>query len=543
MSAPELSAVVRARIEKIYGEKGVILGKSGTRADIFKTYKDTQKLRSDFSSVKSNQVNILTRQSLDKLKVDLDNELQKSVFKTASTELMSLINFDDFVKTSFPAEAAKMQKSGQVRLVGVTTSKIIEKFLIYVGSIIDIQVLAAGKRDPLTDKTFLQYIQSSIQAGHLAGIFTAKVAAALGGAVNFTPGGTYRDFTINVDISDIKDQQEREQIENYLDFVDKTIKLLLDADFLSSNLTNEIAIFTEATKGALDNRPYFTLEMQITKINAEAGDILKNLGASLNSFIAAFPKGQIAAKSNVNIAFNRIIKDLEPLAKLIQTQANIISTTSPALADAIRDNAASLGDMALNARGSLSIKQYIAEVVKDVIKTGKNQTSLGTTKATSKNTIKDKSDMTSQLNKLIKETTAKVKKLKQTIQKSNSAVKIRSKRTNKKISATNILSLQQLLDAQLVDTVKRNMGNGSRRDVLNLRSGRFAESVRVNRLSEGREGTISAFYTYMRNPYDTFSQGGKQQYPRSRDPKLLISKSIRQVAEQLKITRLRAIST
>ena len=106
---------------------------------------------------------------------------------------------------------------------------------------------------------------------------------------------------------------------------------------------------------------------------------------------------------------------------------------------------------------------------------------------------------------------------------------------------TSLLSLQGLMNSSLVQTVKQNMGTGTRRDVLNLRSGRFAESVRVERLTQSRNGMISAFYNYMRNPYATFSAGGKQELPRSRDPKLLISRSIRQVAEQAKITRLRAI--
>lgn len=107
--------------------------------------------------------------------------------------------------------------------------------------------------------------------------------------------------------------------------------------------------------------------------------------------------------------------------------------------------------------------------------------------------------------------------------------------------ATNLITLQNLLDANLVQTVKQNMGTGSRRDILNLRSGRFAESVRVERLSESRQGMITAFYSYMRNPYGTFSAGGRQSQPASRDPKLLISRSIREVAQQLQITRLRAV--
>ena len=103
------------------------------------------------------------------------------------------------------------------------------------------------------------------------------------------------------------------------------------------------------------------------------------------------------------------------------------------------------------------------------------------------------------------------------------------------------VSIQNLINASLAETIKRNMGNGTRRDVLNLRSGRLAESAEIVKISESRTGAITAFYTYMKNPYATFSQGGKQQYPRSRDPKTLISKSIREIAQQLKINELRAV--
>lgn len=103
------------------------------------------------------------------------------------------------------------------------------------------------------------------------------------------------------------------------------------------------------------------------------------------------------------------------------------------------------------------------------------------------------------------------------------------------------VSIQNLINANLAETIKRNMGTGSRRDVLNLRSGRLAESAEIVKISESRTGAITAFYTYMKNPYATFSQGGKQQYPRSRDPKTLISKSIRQVAQELAVNRLRTV--
>jgi hypothetical protein len=104
-----------------------------------------------------------------------------------------------------------------------------------------------------------------------------------------------------------------------------------------------------------------------------------------------------------------------------------------------------------------------------------------------------------------------------------------------------LTSLHQLINSLLTKTIKENMGTGSRRDILNLRTGRFAESVKVERLTQSREGMITAFYSYMRNPYATFSEGGRQERPKSRDPKLLISKSIREIAETQVKNRLRAV--
>jgi len=103
------------------------------------------------------------------------------------------------------------------------------------------------------------------------------------------------------------------------------------------------------------------------------------------------------------------------------------------------------------------------------------------------------------------------------------------------------VDLQSIINQMLFARIRANMGTGNRRDILNYRSGRLANSATVERVSISKQGMVTAFYSYMRNPYATFSQGGKQQYPRSRDPKLLIGKSIREIASQLMITKLRAV--
>lgn len=117
-------------------------------------------------------------------------------------------------------------------------------------------------------------------------------------------------------------------------------------------------------------------------------------------------------------------------------------------------------------------------------------------------------------------------------------VKTRVKST---LTITNLPMLMLQINANLHDQIKRNMGTASRQDVLNYRTGRFAQSARVQRLSESRQGMITAFYSYMKNPYATFSRGGRQDRPYTRDPKLLISKSIRELAGAQVANRMRAV--
>jgi hypothetical protein len=106
---------------------------------------------------------------------------------------------------------------------------------------------------------------------------------------------------------------------------------------------------------------------------------------------------------------------------------------------------------------------------------------------------------------------------------------------------TNLQKLLLIINQQLQDVISANMGDGSRRDILNYRTGRLASSATVGSLSQSRDGMITAFYSYMKNPYATFSQGGRQESPRTRDPKLLIATSIREIAAQHTASKLRAV--
>jgi hypothetical protein len=138
---------------------------------------------------------------------------------------------------------------------------------------------------------------------------------------------------------------------------------------------------------------------------------------------------------------------------------------------------------------------------------------------------------------------AKIKKDKAAVKKLKASVKAVPKFEKAELAPPlNLSSLQNLLNQRLHDAIKANMGTGSDRRVLNYRSGRFAASAKVERISDGRSGMLTAFYSYMKYPYATFSEGGIQSSPRSRDPKLLIARSIRDIAGTQVANRLRSVN-
>jgi hypothetical protein len=216
--------------------------------------------------------------------------------------------------------------------------------------------------------------------------------------------------------------------------------------------------------------------------------------------------------------------------KLSETALKNILSNSPQLGQTLLSNPGSPSMLSL-------ITTDIINAIKGIAGKGKTYTS-PKTKVASDN-IKITTAKTNKNKKKI----AELKKLKQSIKNVQKKPAILKPDTsNKFFVPLNLTNLQNLINQSLVERVKQNMGTGNRRDVLNLRTGRFAESVKVERMSESREGMITAFYSYMKNPYATFSQGGRQENPKSRDPKLLIAKSIREIATTQVANRLRSVN-
>lgn len=141
--------------------------------------------------------------------------------------------------------------------------------------------------------------------------------------------------------------------------------------------------------------------------------------------------------------------------------------------------------------------------------------------------------------KSLKKTIADAKANKQSIKKQKGNI---AQAKTSLLAGTNLLSLTNLINSHLQSVISANMGDGTSSSILNYRTGRFASTVKVDHLSTSRQGMITAFYSYMKNPYATFSVGGKQSEPASRDPKLLISRSIREIAQQKVANQLRAVA-
>jgi hypothetical protein len=100
----------------------------------------------------------------------------------------------------------------------------------------------------------------------------------------------------------------------------------------------------------------------------------------------------------------------------------------------------------------------------------------------------------------------------------------------------NLINMVNLINMQLADTIKKNMGNPR----LVNRTGRFAESAKVLPASIDRDNYIRLPYNYLKFPYQTFEVG----YARGsvqRDPRKVISESIRELAAKMVLTKLRVV--
>ena len=103
-------------------------------------------------------------------------------------------------------------------------------------------------------------------------------------------------------------------------------------------------------------------------------------------------------------------------------------------------------------------------------------------------------------------------------------------------SAIDVISLTALINTKLPSQLEHDM----QRPHLRNKSGRFAESVEIDRITQGRSGALTLYYTYMKYPYQTFEPGYKQGH-KGYDPRTLINKSIRNIAVDMITERFRSV--
>lgn len=278
-----------------------------------------------------------------------------------------------------------------------------------------------------------------------------------------------------------------------LDVLDDYIKVLEADDIATSNLKDpEHKLYAKYSK----NYRRYLVELQPKAINQASGRSVVPITSSLRKYFKpenyVYLTGKTLAKDS-NIFFN----------KLITTRG------SPSMVELI------VADITLLIKGKpSSTKEYTSPLVEVYSKKIK----LNTKEANSniKKAIKE-----------LKEVKAKV---------------LNYKSFAPQTSRVNLTSLLAYINSNLQNVVSANMGQGNDPKVLNYRTGRFAASATVERLIESKQGMITAFYSYMKNPYATFEPGGRQGFPKSRDPKLMISSSIREIAATKVANQLRAIS-
>ena len=92
-------------------------------------------------------------------------------------------------------------------------------------------------------------------------------------------------------------------------------------------------------------------------------------------------------------------------------------------------------------------------------------------------------------------------------------------------TAQSPIALRNLMNEALPQMVASKMTPPA----LQFRTGRFANSARVENLNIGPKGGLHIDYTYQRAPYETFEPGGKQGSTQ-RDPRKIIGASIRELA-------------
>lgn len=550
MSVGQMSAALRAKI--LTQLEQAVKGKNSQLTErILKNhveYSDKDAIR---KQTNASSESIMSRGGLQNLKDGMQRYLEANSVAVLASNIVEQLDYDDFknflLTQYFKGEVkqSKRQEEGftysqPIRLSGSrkATKLIIaesstdkdsdvlilkniayDKIVAYFKEYIKTKVSGLS---PEEQKQLDKQLSAMFNAGHLVGVFTGRLTRAFDIRVGKSTG--------SLSIGGSTDPELQALFQNVLD-------LVTAADLLSSNIYNDVKLFARSEKQLTKNSAVlrFVTEVQISTENWEAGNLLTQAGKELTKLINAVnpsvsEKGRQKA---VGDSVTKLMATLKPVRDYIVKRSAELKQ-QPKISKALEQELEKIArttttyETLISTAGSTPFSVHLEKIIADAIDGGKRAKTESSVAAVSKVLPVAKGKKAAPAGKLKSKTT-----------------RVKIKKTPPVAAPTSagysLASLQSLLQASLVAQVKKNMGDGNRRDVLNLRSGRLAESIEIERLSQSRQGMITVFYSYMKNPYATFSEGGRQEYPRSRDPKLLISKSIREIASKQVGDRLRAV--
>lgn len=120
-----------------------------------------------------------------------------------------------------------------------------------------------------------------------------------------------------------------------------------------------------------------------------------------------------------------------------------------------------------------------------------------------------------------------------------------SRNKEPKDSNTGFDNLQALIDRvndKMEEQLRKNMGKGNAKQILNWQTGRFGENVKLKNLLPSREKrAITAQVEYWGFPYSRFADRADPLWKPGRDIKGIIGRSIRQILQEEKIANLRRV--
>ena len=565
---------------------------------------DPKKFRQNFEAGSKGQESIITRGSLEKLKNDfltaneeakfygiidgkkdqpLDRETSKKLQAKLKTYLdkLEFDKFSDWVLTK-PAFQKFVQSETYIPIQGPFSgnykgnveqhsSASLNRSKSY--AVVRQEDLTASYKDALFLKNIghgvlveylVEYLQKQLQApapvvdffrnntqsGHLTGLAAIKVANYFD--VILSSDGK----SLTVDEKTISSIESPKQIEQ-LKIVTSIVKLIADADYLTSNLTDHYELFITADKHVFSENPSVSTEAQLKALNEKAGAAMAAIGLAIGELSKKAREdprnfrsmGQSKKEAIAEDSLIKLFQALGQVGELIVDASKSLKLDDKASADALEralTNKKVIDDF-IDTKGSTPLRKSIPLSISSILKTGKLPPREDTHISLElKQKLPSINKLKKTINKLSKEAKTIDASLKSVSAKSKSTsnlqkLSVTSKLRNTQGKFTSLASLQTLLNLALHDQIQRNMGTGTSRNVLNYRTGRLAESAQVTSMSQSRESMITAFYTYQRNPYGTFSEGGAQSSPKTRDPKLLISKSIREIMSTQVNNRLRAV--